>query len=442
MIAGDLEHWEHLLTFLEAHDLADDANFAYVASQVDIDNFIDYNLLQIYTANDDWPQNNVHQFRPRTQGGRWHWMFWDSDHGLGGNRSYDFNMLTWALDRQYPLGTDRDILLLQKLLDNADFRQRFFSRATDLLNTTLSSPVVVAEIDAMAAELETDIHYEIMRWSSTSDWTRNVEAMRDFARERPGAMRRHFVDYFTLGSVVPLTLQAPVEGQGTVAVSGMPVEALPWDGQFFERVPVQLIAVPGPDYRFAGWEPANLPQTPSITVTVSASMAIAPRFVLRDKPEPRPGDVEIVKIDDETVVLRVLRRGGVDVRGWRVTDNDTKTTMDEGSLIFADDAVFSRVPWGTEIVIDLTGETGGVCPLDDMHSGDRRVVLYVCNDLVDDVRDPGFRFGINDNVVVLAPGPSTAFSDDQGIDFVGRHPAVTPATFGVLSDGVLHSTSP
>ena len=121
VIAGDLEHWEHLLGFLETHDLADDEHYAYVASQVDIANFIDYNLLQIYTANDDWPQNNVHQFRPRTQGGRWHWMFWDSDHGIGGNRGSDFNMLTWALDRQFPLGTERDILLLQKLLDNATF---------------------------------------------------------------------------------------------------------------------------------------------------------------------------------------------------------------------------------------------------------------------------------------------------------------------------------
>ena len=124
---------------------------------------------------------------------------------------------------------------------------------------------------------------------------------------------------------------------------------------YFQRVPVQLTAVPDPDYRFAGWEPASLPQTPSITVTVAASMTVAPRFVLRDKAEPRPGDVEIAEITDEAVVLRVLRRGGVDMRGWRITDNDTKTATDEGSLIFADDAAFARVPWGTEIVIDLSG---------------------------------------------------------------------------------------
>jgi len=436
VISGDLEHWEHLLDFLETHDLAGTEHYAYVATQVNIANFIDYNLLQIYTANDDWPQNNVHQFRPRTQGGRWHWMFWDSDHGLGGDRGSDFNALTWALDRQFPLGTERDILLLQKLLDNANFRHQFFSRAADLLNTTLSPRSVIAEIDAMVVELEPDIHYEIARWSSTSDWTTNVEAMREFARERPDVMREHFVDYFGLGGVATLTLLPPVDGQGMVAVNGTSVDALPWEGKFFDRVPVRLMAVPTLDYRFVGWTPSSLPQTPSITVTVAESMTVAPRFVLRDKAEPRPGDVEIVEITGETVVLRVLRRGGVDMRGWRVTDNDTKTGTDEGSLLFADDPAFARMPWSTQIVVDLISEAGGVCEMDDLRFGDRQIVFHRCNDLIDDVHDPGFRVGINDNVVLLAPGPMTDFIDDQGIDFVGRNPAVTPATFGVFSDGV------
>ena len=47
---GDRENWDHLLQFVESHDLAEPANYAYVQSQVDMANFIDYthppNLLQ------------------------------------------------------------------------------------------------------------------------------------------------------------------------------------------------------------------------------------------------------------------------------------------------------------------------------------------------------------------------------------------------------------
>ena len=42
-----------------------------------------------------------------------------------------------------------------------------------------------------------------------------------------------------------------------------------------------------------------------------------------------------------------------------------------------------------------------------------------------------------DNLVLLAPGPTPAFGDDVGIAFVAGGNAVTPASFGVLSDSVL-----
>ena len=45
--------------------------------------------------------------------------------------------------------------------------------------------------------------------------------------------------------------------------------------------------------------------------------------------------------------------------------------------------------------------------------------------------------GSGDNLVLLAPGPTAAFDDDRGIDFVATGTAVTPASFGVLADGVI-----
>ena len=72
--AGDRQHWDHLMQFLETHDLADPEAYAYIQSQIDVDAYIDYNLLHIYAANTDWPFHNVQLFRPRVQGGRWNWL--------------------------------------------------------------------------------------------------------------------------------------------------------------------------------------------------------------------------------------------------------------------------------------------------------------------------------------------------------------------------------
>ena len=467
---GDGEHWDHLMGFIEAHDLADPANYAYVQTQVDIANFVDYTILQIYAANIDWPHHNMHQFRPRVLGGRWQWMFWDIDHGFGANSESqaDLNLIARAMDYDYPTTGGRDALLLRKLLENPTFAERFFSRTADLLNTTLASTSVIAHIDALAAELEPDITYETVRWSSSVDWRSNIEDLRDFARRRPDFVRQHMVERFNLKGTAQLILAPPTSGSGTVAVNDILIQSLPWQGVYFQGTPVQVTAAPTPGYRFAGWDPPDLPQTPTITLIPGITQTLTPRFEVISDDMPRAGDVAFTRwgIDHETdygieiegggsfplgvdradwFELQVVRPGGVDLRGWRVTDNDTKTATDEGSLIFTDHPAFARVPRGTTIlvIVNPTGSAspsqsaGARFPQDDLSAMDRRMVLYTGNARLDTSVDPGFNLGPNDNLVLLAPGPTKDFGDDPGIAFVSNSSAVTPASFGVLVDGIL-----
>jgi hypothetical protein len=452
ILMGDDEHWEHLLRFVETHDLADPDNYAHVQSQVDIANFIDYNILQIYIANADWPHHNVRQFRPRVQGGRWHWMFWDSDNGFGAFPGYlhsrvDSNLIRYVLEFNHYKTGGRDLLLLRKLLDTPVFFERFLSRTADLLNTTLSPQSVIAHIDTLAAELGPDIAYETIRWSSLVTWESNVEELRDFARRRPDWVRRHIVEGFDLDGTAQITFNPPGDGSGYVAVNGLLVQDLPWQGVYFQGIPVQIMAVPEPGYRFAGWDPPNLPQTLVITLTVNTPQTITPRFEPVSDDTPHPGDVVFGSVERDRFDLRVMRPGGVDLRGWRVTDNDTKTATDEGSLLFTDNPAFAHVPQGTTILIILTSPLAGGIEKDvqdDLSAWNRQMVLYVGNGNLDTDTDPGFNLGSNDNLVLLAPGPTGSFDDDQAIAFVtllgpvsDRAPVVTPASFGVLSDDVL-----
>jgi hypothetical protein len=441
---GESEHWDHLLEFVEAHGLADPNNYAYVQSQVDIANFIDYEALQIYAANIDWPFHNVQQFRPRVQGGRWHWVFWDTDQGFGAYpTSVHSNVMDRALDDSHPDTGGRDTLLLRKLLENPAFSDRFLSRVADLLNTTLAPQSVIAHIDTLAAELEPDIVYETLRWSSTVDWGSSVQELRDFARRRPDIVRQHAVERFNLNGTAHLTFNPPASGSGTVAVNGMVLPDLPWQGVYFQGIPVQVTAAPAPGYRFAGWDPPDLPQSPAITLTLDAAQAVAPRFDALGDDAPRPGDVvfagyqmhEDSHIEGGWFELRVTRTGGVDLRGWRVTDNDTKTATDEGSLIFADNPALARVGRGTTVRVIVT-QPGTNPPEDDLSTWDRQMVLHTGNPNLNTEVDPGFNLGPNDNLVLLAPGPTDSFGDDQGIAFAAAGTAATPASFGVLADDV------
>jgi hypothetical protein len=442
--------WERTLRFMQTADLTQPENYAFLQSQIDIDNFIDYHILQIYAANNDWLHHNVKQFRPRTQGGRWSWILWDVDWSFGKawQSSYEFNMIDWLYncDRE---NFERGSLPLRKLLENPDFRALFLSRTTDLLNTGLHPEHVVAQIDRLANELRADIHYEVASWPHAGSWEEHVQYLREFAERRPDALRQNMVDGFGLAGTDALTFNPPAAGKGSVAVNGLLVPEF-WRGIYFKGTTVNITAVPHPGFRFAGWEPATLPQEARLTVTVNQSQTFTPRFVPAGSEDLLPGDLVVtdVQVDDDVIEgdwfqLLVTRRGGLDLRNWRITDNDTKTATDEGSLIFAVDDAFAHLPRGTSILIAATQTPANDVrfPHDHLpawHGG--QMVLYVGNEHLDAETDPWFNLGETDNLVVLAPGPTPAFHDDQGIAFTTTgdpdRPVVTPASFGVLSDGV------
>ncbi|MEM7112610.1 MAG: CotH kinase family protein [Chloroflexota bacterium] len=191
--------WDQLTGFIASRDLADDANYRFVATQVDLDSFIDYTILQIYSANFDWPFTNMKQFRTTTQGGRWQWILWDSDLSLGLKPWSDVgqNTLEQALDPTYTAAVDintngNDTILLRGLLQNEAFRMRFLTRADELLNTVLAPEPVIAEIDRLAAEIEPAIGMENGRWQGdTAAWHNHIVQLRDFAQQRPAIMRQH-----------------------------------------------------------------------------------------------------------------------------------------------------------------------------------------------------------------------------------------------------------
>jgi hypothetical protein len=60
-------------------NLSNAADYNYFASQFDIQSFIDYLILQIYSANFDWPNNNFTVHRERSATGKFRYSVWDAE---------------------------------------------------------------------------------------------------------------------------------------------------------------------------------------------------------------------------------------------------------------------------------------------------------------------------------------------------------------------------
>jgi hypothetical protein len=449
--AGDLAHWENLLQFVTNNDLADEANMGYVETQMNLDNYIDYIAFQIISANSDWPHNNQHKFRDRATG-RWHWMVWDSDYAFGllPDSYIEKDMFLHVLENEGRRQREAAVFM-KKLFENPGFEAQFLTSLADQLNTVFLPDDVVQEIDRLAAAMARDISYETRRWPGSGDWEAGVEYMREFGRQRPSYVRRQAVDYFDLPGTAVLRVNPAPGNHGGVTINGriaLQPQQLPWEGVYFQGVPVQITAVPEAGYRFAGWEPADLKQTPSITLTLNSDLALTPLFEAKENNGPQPGDVQLLRyggdndpapradLQGDWVELLVRKPGGADLRGWRVTDNDTPASTDEGSLILGDHPALADVPPGTTILLAATRSAANDLrfPEDNLSPGSGQMVLYAGNNNLDTDSDPWFALGPDDNLVLLAPGPSLEFADDVAIDFltIGRgNSAITSGTFGL-----------
>ena len=97
------------------------------------------------------------------------------------------------------------------------------------------------------------------------------------------------------------------------------------------------------------------------------------------------------------------------MRGWRITDNDTKTATDEGSLILPRTPAFAAVPRGTVILVIATENESNAAnfPRDDLDVSDGRMILYVGNGTLDTTH----RSGLWPGPFERQPGAARAWPD-------------------------------
>lgn len=114
---GDLAAWNAMMTVARG-GLADPANYAELATHLDIPAFIDYMLVHFYIGNTDWPHHNWYALRQRVPGGLWYFVSWDSEHSLKG----------LADDRTGVNNANTCAELYALLRQNAEFRVLFGDR--------------------------------------------------------------------------------------------------------------------------------------------------------------------------------------------------------------------------------------------------------------------------------------------------------------------------
>ncbi|MEA3326318.1 MAG: CotH kinase family protein [Chloroflexota bacterium] len=290
-VPKDQDIYHELIEYINSHDVKNNNVYSEIINQIDLENFIDYQITQIYIGHTDWPSKNVKFWRSRTSNhdpeaqapndGRWRWLLFDTDHGFS---DFTVNGIEHATSEKYPT------TLLRGLISNHEFKTLFLNRFADHLNTTFQKDRVIQEIDNIVSKLEPEMQEQIDRWHSSGksmdNWYNNVEYLRIFARKRPQIMIQDLIDFFELDGT--FNLNANVKN-GYLKINSIEILSTTpgihnprsYKGVYFQNIPINVTAIPEEDFRFSHWEGSvhNNEKSPTIEILSNTDVYLNPVFI-------------------------------------------------------------------------------------------------------------------------------------------------------------------
>lgn len=319
---GNTVAWDALYSFVSANNLAIQANYDYVKSQVDLEEYMNYFILEIHINNTDWPDNNIRYWRAYDNG-HWRWVVYDLDLGY-------YNPATNYLSYIMTGGTSAEkyqTLLFRKLMENVSFRNEFAQRFASHLNISFAPVRVNALIDWFRAGIASEMPAHIARWgvpASITSWDSDISQLRNFSNNRPVNMRNHLNTY--LGSPGTANLTVNITGNGDVLAADVKVPGSGYTGPYFKTIPMTLEAVPTPGWKFVKWQETG-DTNPFITVTLTGNMtrtavfeaAALPNLVVNEI-HYNPADAQGSDTEYEFVELYNVGATAVNLAGFSLAD--------------------------------------------------------------------------------------------------------------------------
>ncbi len=291
---GDAVAFTAFYNSLANRNLADNTAFEQFKTELDVSNFLDYNVFNVFIDNTDWPGNNIRCFRVKA-GGKWRFISYDHDFSFG------LFLLTggWNTSdaRQNALGRlfnttninwpnpSTSTLLFRKCMENSNFKRDFINRMADMMNTIFKPARISQKINEFKTQYQPEIERHAARWGSPYGilWEANIEKIRSFGNQRIPEVMSHVQQQFS-----------EVTGTASVAVTVMPVNGgsvnfstlnltpsvLPFSGTYFKGVDIPVTAVPAAGYVFRGWSDASLGNSPTIKLRLSENKNLTAIFEL------------------------------------------------------------------------------------------------------------------------------------------------------------------
>lgn len=291
---GSSKDYLKMYHWFEALDTMDNAAYEKAKQFIDIRNYINYRVFQIYINNKD-SRGNIRYYNVSGVQPQFRMILYDTDLGYG---KYSFNFLEGCMSTNPTdwFNPTWSTMYLTKLMQHPEFRNDFVTQFAHQMNTIFQRDSMLnainhfeelykGELPEKASERPSHLKSVIFPMDK---WMEEVNSLKSYAKLRPTVMWTHLQQVLDLeDSYCIKFMHDSVANQGMIKINDNYPLPLHFEGRYFKDIPLKIEAVASPGYKFTGWNEQHVDPV-FVLVSFTDTVVLTPQFI---KIEEQPASI-------------------------------------------------------------------------------------------------------------------------------------------------------
>ncbi len=326
---GSSEDYQDLLNFLKKNSLSVQNNYQHIKQKMDVRNFINFWIHQIFYANHD-ARGNIRFWKSDSLDNKFRWIVYDTDLGFGPNRVNKDLLKDFTSNRMTDwYNPNWATFLLRNLLKSNEFKKDFILQSSYIFSTTLSTKNINKKIDEFVSRYDSEMQYhfnERRRFQayqgSYKKWLSSVNDLRYFAEKRDENSYKHLEKKFNLSDSYILKINV-LNDNGKVLINNNTLKSNELVGKFYKNYDIPIKIIPSFGYYHTGFSDSIINNLENDTLEINIDFK---------KLAPSKSKIIINEVDyvNESIELYNQEDTTVYMNGWTLIDkNNNSLSIDD-----------------------------------------------------------------------------------------------------------------
>lgn len=244
---GTWDNWNSFAAFYEEHNHTWDE----YAERMDIIEFLNLMIMNLYYCNLDFPGNNIVMWRPTAEGGKWRFIAKDTDFGLGlYGRPSSYNTIEWLYNPNYDYNNawanhSNHTRLFRRMMEDEDIAREFIDRCAIYMGDFMNYNGTWAYWEPMyeAIKYEYPNHRKLINewWPNYNDELRNAK---NWLKQRTDNFYKMVANFYEVGTPRKLVINQDLSevelAEAAVEFNGVKLSENKFDGKFYQGRAITL----------------------------------------------------------------------------------------------------------------------------------------------------------------------------------------------------------